>query len=117
MICSPILFQEERIGQLHKHFSNEHVAFLFQAYSIGLMPRTEVQETHGISMTCFFASWKEYRKDPETFSITFRRNTLKKIPKKAEAANERELLHEKRLVDDPDLPISGYKYSALRDRL
>jgi hypothetical protein len=34
-----------------------------------------------------------------------------------EAALERELLREKELVDDPQLPISGYNYSALRDRL
>ena len=33
------------MGQLHEHFSDEQVAFLFQAYSRGLMSRIEVQET------------------------------------------------------------------------
>jgi len=30
---------------------------------------------------------------------------------------EQELLREKSLIDDPDLPISSYNYSAVRDRL
>jgi hypothetical protein len=34
-----------------------------------------------------------------------------------EAEIERELLREKEIVGNKDLPISGYNYSALRDRL
>ena len=34
-----------------------------------------------------------------------------------EAAIQKALLREKELVDDPQLPISDYNYSALRDRL
>jgi hypothetical protein len=30
---------------------------------------------------------------------------------------EKALLKEKKIVEDPDLPISGYNYSAMRDRL
>jgi hypothetical protein len=35
----------------------------------------------------------------------------------AEAKIENALLKEKKIVEDPDLPISGYNYSAIRDRL
>ena len=35
----------------------------------------------------------------------------------AEAAIEKELLREKALVEDPELPISVYNYSALPERL
>jgi hypothetical protein len=34
-----------------------------------------------------------------------------------EAEIERELLQEKSLIEDPELPISNYNYSAVRDRL
>lgn len=105
------------MAQLHKRFSDEQVIFLFQAYSQDLMSREEVQETLSISRARFFALWKEYRSDPEAFSIYYQRRSQKKIPPEAEAATEWELLRDKALLEDPELPISGYNYSALRDRL
>ena len=38
-------------------------------------------------------------------------------PADVEAAIITKLFQEKVLVDDPDLPISSYNYSAMRDRL
>jgi len=105
------------MAQLHKRFSDEQVIFLFQAYSQDLMSREEVQETLSISRARFFALWKEYRSDPEAFSIYYQRRSQKKIPPEAEAAIEWELLRDKALLEDPELPFSNYNYSALRDRL
>lgn len=103
--------------QLHKKFSDEQVAFLFQAYALGLMSREEVQETLDVGKARFFALWKKYRDDPEAFSVSYQRPSPKRISPEAEKAMERELLREKSLIEDPELPISGYNYSALRDRL
>lgn len=103
--------------QLHKKFSDEQVAFLFQAYALGLMSREEVQETLDVGKARFFALWKKYRDDPEAFSVSYQRPSPKRISPEAEKAIERELLREKSLIEDPELPISGYNYSALRDRL
>lgn len=103
--------------QLHNRFSDEQVAFLFQAYERGLMSREEVQEALDISRARFFVLWKEYREDPEAFSISYQRSTPKRISPEAEQAIERELLREKSLIEHPEIPISGYNYSALRDRL
>jgi len=103
--------------QLHKKFSDEQVAFLFQAYALGLMSREEVQETLDVGKTRFFALWKNYRDDPEAFSVSYQRSSPKRISPEAETAIERELLREKSLIEDPELPISDYNYSALRDRL
>ena len=105
------------MAQLHKRFSDEQVIFLFQAYSQDLMSRQEVQETLSISRARFFTLWKEYQTDPEAFSISYQRRSPKKIPLEAEAAIAWELLREKALLEDPEQPISGYNYSALRDRL
>ncbi len=103
------------MAQLHKRFSDEQVIFLFRAYSQNLMSREEIQETLSISRARFFTLWKEYKSDPEAFSISYQRRSPKKIP--PEAAIERELLREKALLEDPELPISSYNYSTLRDRL
>jgi hypothetical protein len=71
----------------------------------------------GIGKSRFFALVKEYRKAPETFSIAYERRSPDRLPAAVEAAIERELLREKVIVEDKRLPISGYNYSALRDRL
>jgi len=105
------------MAQLHKRFSDEQVAFLFQAYALGLMSREEVQEALAISRARFFVLWKEYRGNPEAFSISYQRTAPKKISLEAEASIAKELLRDKSLIEDPEIPISGYNYSALRDRL
>jgi len=105
------------MSQLHKRFSDEQVAFLLWAYSQGLITRVEIQEVLGIGKTRFFALWGKYRRDPEAFTLSYQRTSPKRISPEAEAAIERELLREKALLEDPELPISSYNYSALRDRL
>jgi hypothetical protein len=105
------------MSQLHHRFSDEQVAFLFQTYEQGLMSREEVQEALDIRRSRFFVLLKEYRTDPEAFTISYQRKTPGRISLKAETAIQRELLREKDLIDDPEIPISGYNYSALRDRL
>lgn len=103
--------------QLHKRFTNAQVKVLLQGYNQGLLARDEIQEMLGISKSHFFALLREYRKDPEAFSIVYERRSPGRLPAAVEAAIERELLREKEIVEDKRLPISGYNYSALRDRL
>ena len=103
--------------QLHKRFSDEQVEFLLQSYEQGLLSREEVQETLCIKKSRFFELWKQYHKAPEEFSISYQRNTSTRIPEETEEAIKYELLREKRLIEDDEIPISGYNYSALRDRL
>ena len=52
-----------------------------------------------------------------TFSISHQRAPFKRLSPETERVIEQEFLREKRLIDDPDLPISSYNYSAVRDRL
>jgi len=105
------------MSQLHKRFTDEQISFLFQAYLKGLMSSMEVKETLRIGKTRFFALLKDYKQDPQGFSIRYKRTSSRRISPEDENAIERELLREKALLDDPELPISNYNYSALRDRL
>jgi hypothetical protein len=70
-----------------------------------------------IGKSRFFALLKEYRQDPGAFSVAYQRKTSARLPADVEAEIKDALLREKEIVEDPDLPISGYNYSALRDRL
>jgi hypothetical protein len=105
------------MSQLHRRFTDQEVAFLLQAYSRRLLSRSEIQERLGIGKTRFFELWKMYQADPEAFSISYERPSPGRISLEAEAAIERELLREKELIEDDELPNTSYNYSALRDRL
>jgi hypothetical protein len=105
------------MDQLHKRFTADQVKVLLQGYCQGTMSRAEVQAMMNIGKTRFFALLKEYQRSPATFSITYERDTPARLSARMETAIETALLHEKELVDDPQLPISDYNYAALRDRL
>ena len=105
------------MGQLHKRFTVEQVKVLFQSYIQGTIARTEVEEILQVNKTRFFAILKGYRRDPESFSIAYERKTPARLSEQVEAAIAEELLREKALVEDPQLPISSYNYLAMRDRL
>lgn len=105
------------MDQLHKRFSDQQIKVLFQGYCQGVLRRAEVQEMLSIGKTRFFALLKQYRQDPETFSVSYERATPARLSAAEEAEIERALLREKEIVEDKRLPISCYNYSALRDRL
>jgi hypothetical protein len=105
------------MDQLHKRLSVEQVKVLLRGYLQGTLGRAEAEEILQINKTRFFALLKEYRRDPETFSIGYERGTPSRLSTEAEAVIRAELFREKKLVEDPNLPISAYNYTALRDRL
>jgi hypothetical protein len=109
--------RRNKVAQLHRRFTDDQVRVLLKGYCQGLLKRAEVQEMLGIGKTRFFALVKEYRADPEAFSVAYERRTPGRLPAAVEMEIERELLREKAIVEDKRLPISGYNYSALRDRL
>ena len=105
------------MDQLHKRYTIEQVKVLLQGYLQGTLTRAEAEELLSVSKTRFFALLKEYRSQPETFTLAYHRETPAKLTKQAEAAIKTELLREKDLVDNHELPITNYNYSAMRDRL
>jgi transposase len=105
------------MDQLHKRFSDDQIRVMLQGYCQGLLSRAEIQDMLGVSKSRFFVLLKQYRENPATFSVAYRRVTPAKLSVAVEAEIELALLEEKQMVEDPDLPISGYNYSALCDRL
>jgi len=105
------------MDQVHRRFTAEQVKVLLRAYCQGILGRPAVEETLGISRATFFILLGEYRRNPDEFSLTYQRATPTRLPASVEEAIETQLMLEKRLIEDPSLPISGYNYSAIRDRL
>lgn len=105
------------MDQIHKRFTVDQVKILLQSYIQGTITRSELEKILQINKTRFFAMLKEYRQNPATFSIDYQRKTPARLSPEVEAAIAKELLREKTLIENPDLPIDNYNYLALRDRL
>jgi transposase len=103
--------------QIHRRLADEQIRLIFRNYCSHLISRTEVQEILGIGKSQFFTLLKKYRDDPSDFSVSYQRHTPGKLSVETEQTIQQELKREKDLVDNPELPISSYNYSALRDRL
>jgi transposase len=103
--------------QIHRRLADEQIRLIFRNYCSHLISRTEVQEILGIGKSQFFTLLKKYRDDPSDFSVSYQRHTPGKLSVETEQTIQQELRREKDLVDNPELPISSYNYSALRDRL
>ena len=105
------------MDQIHKRFTAEQVKVLLMGYCQGILDRPAIEETLGISKSTFFVLLREYRHNPDEFSVTYHRETPTKIPTRVEKEIEKELMVERNLIDDSTLPITTYNYSAIRDRL
>ena len=105
------------MGQIHKRFTDEQVRMLLLSYSQGQISRADVQEMLGIGRSRFFVLLKDYRRDPAGFSIAYQRTTPARLAVAVEAELAKALLREKEIVEDQSLPISGYNYTAIQDRL
>lgn len=105
------------MAQIHKQFTVDQVKVLLQAYEQGHLTREEIEQTLGVGKTRFFALLKQWRTHPQDFSIAYHRQTRARLDTATEDKVHQELLREKALVENPDLPISSYNYAALTDRL
>ncbi|MFW6113318.1 MAG: hypothetical protein ACOC78_00140 [Actinomycetota bacterium] len=103
--------------QIHRRFTTEQVKALLKGYVKKNLERREVEEVLGIGKARFFSLLREYRDDPEGFSVEYRRSSPARIPAPWEKGIARAILEEKELIDNPALPITTYNYSAVRDRL
>jgi len=117
MVEMPLKTKGIAMTQVHKRFTGEQIKVLLQGYCQGNLSRLDIEDMLGIGKTRFFALLKAYRRDPAAFSIDYQRTTRGHLSDETESQIEQELLREKALVDNPELPIYDYNYSALVDRL
>jgi hypothetical protein len=105
------------MAHIHKKFSTEQVKILLTSYQQGHITRSEIEKTLGIGKTRFFALLKQLNEDPQSFSIDYQRRNKPRLSIETEEKIKFELLRERELILNKELPISGYNYAALNDRL
>jgi hypothetical protein len=105
------------MDQIHRRFTAEQVKVLLKGYCQGILERPAIEETLGIGKSRFLVLLREYRHNPEGFSLAYERATPTRLPASTEEKIEKELMLDKSLIDDSSLPITTYNYSAIRDRL
>jgi len=104
--------------QLHKRFSTEEVKMFLQQYLDSRKKLPYILEILQITRRRFFQLLQEYEKDPDGFSIDYKRKRpTRKISKEVEKNIIDELRIEKELIKDEELPITSYNYSYIKDQL
>lgn len=104
--------------QLHKRFTTEQVKALFQKYLYEGIELIYILETLQITKRRFFQLLKEYKRDPNNFSIQYeRKSTTRRISAEAEKNIINELKEEKKLIEDKDISVTSYNYSYIKDQI
>ena len=106
------------MAQIHKKFTDDQIKNLFQRYLKKEIERKYVQEILGIKKRRFFILLKQYRNDPESFSIEYVRNSKSRsIDPGIETNIIKELTIDKEAIQNKDVPLKSYNYSYIKDRL
>ncbi len=106
------------MAQIHKRFTDDQVKKLFQQYLTNGIERKYIQEILGIKKRRFFELLKQYRTDPESFSIEYVRNSkTRSIDPGIEKNIIKELKIDKKAIENKDIPLRYYNYSYIKDRL
>jgi len=94
------------MAQIHKKFTDDQIKNLFQRYLKKEIERKYVQEILGIKKRRFFILLKQYRNDPESFSIEYVRNSKSRsIDPGIETNIIKELTIDKEAIQNKDVPL------------
>jgi len=91
---------------LHKKYNDDFVQSIFQKYMSKDLSIKQVLDIQEIRKTGFFELLQKYK-----------RKTTKRISKGLEEIIISELIREKKLIDNRDIPIRNYNYSYIRDQV
>jgi hypothetical protein len=105
------------MSQIHRRFTPDQVKELLERYLKNQMERKYIQEILGIKRRRFFMLVKQYKENPQHFTIQYERNTPPRISQDIEQNILKELSIEKEIIHNKEIPLKSYNYSYIRDRL
>jgi hypothetical protein len=106
------------MSQLHKRFTSKQVKELLDRYSKNEIERKYIQEILGIKRRRFFILLKQYKENPQHFTVQYQRTRAPRaISPMIEQNILKELAIEKKIIQNTEVPLTSYNYSYLRDRL
>lgn len=104
--------------QLHKRRTSEQVQEIINKYQQGEITGKQASAYIGIGRTRFYQLVSVARKDGDDFTIEYGRSSANnRINPKVEKQIKQELVAEKKLIDNRDIPIQRYNYSYIQDEL
>jgi len=106
------------VQQLHKRFSDDQIKDLIRRYLKQEIARSYIQEILGIKRRRFCLLVKQYRANPDTFTVRYQRKTKPRaIAPSIEKNIITELTIDKRLIENKAVPLKRYNYSYVKTRL
>lgn len=104
--------------QIHNNFSDDQVKQLLAWYIDGTMSRQDICLHLGLKQSRFYELLKAYKTNPSKFSVAYGRDYANyKKDRTVTATIHKELELEKSFIDNPNMPIMFYNYSAIRDAI
>lgn len=104
--------------QIHKRLATEQAVTIFENYLSGEIKRRDACANLGIKKSRFFKLLAAYRDANKDFDIRHKGNNgNRKISDKAEKAIKEELKSERKLIENKDIAIRTYNYSAVKELL
>jgi len=106
------------MSQVHKRFTPDQVKELLERYSNKEIERNYLQEILGIKKSRFFRLLKQYKENPQAFTIQYQRTTPSRIISADIEQNIlKELTLDKKIIQDKENPLKSYNYSYIRNLL
>jgi len=106
------------MSQVHKRFTSEQVKELLDRYLKNEIERKYTQEILRIRKRRFFVLLKQYKDNPQHFTVQYRRT---RAPRTISPMTEQNILKElsidKKIIQDKEIPLKSYNYSYIKDRL
>jgi len=104
--------------QIHKKFSDEQVIAILENHLAKEISAKEAMAKLELKRSQFFNLAAKYRDGSDNFTIKHKGNAgNRKISEDTSSLILKELKKEKKLIDNKDLPIKFYNYSAVKDAL
>ncbi len=106
------------MSQMHKRFTSEQVKELLERYLKNEIERKYIQEILGIKKRRFFILLKQYKENPQHFTVQYQRTRAPRtISPLIEQTIFKELAIEKKIIQNKEIPLKSYNYSYIKDRL
>src|SRR4030066_326745 len=106
------------MSQLHKRFTSEQVKEFLDRYLNNEIEGIYIQEILGIERRRFFVILKQYKENPQDFTVQYRRT---KAPRTISPVIEQTILKElsidQKIIQNKEIPLKSYNYSFIKDRL
>jgi hypothetical protein len=104
--------------QIHKKFTDEQVKELLEKYINKEIERKYIEQILGLKKARFFRILAAYRKNPDKFSVEYKRSgKTRSIDPEVKNNIIKELAIDKKAIQNKDIPLYKYNYSYIKKRL